>query len=59
MGGHLAFGALLAGLLVNSGLGIMILLKKKSTIKSALLILGICFAIALVSGYVTCLIAGF
>ena len=59
MGGHLAFGSLLAGLLVNSGLGIMILLKKKNTIKSALLILGICFVVALLAGYITCLISGF
>ena len=59
VGGYLSFGALLAGLLVNSGLGIMILLKKRSTLKDALIILCICFVVAVISGYITCLIAGF
>lgn len=57
--GHLAFGALVAGLLVNSGLGIMVLLKNKKSLKSAFIILGICFAVAIIVGYVTCLISGF
>ena len=57
--GALPFGALLAGLLVNSGLGMMLLLKNIKTAKNVLLIIGICFAVALVSGYLTCLIVGF
>ena len=55
----LSFGALFAGLLVNSGLGILVLLKNKKTIKQSLIIIGICFAIAVSLGYVTCLIVGF
>lgn len=59
MSNSLSFGALLAGLLVNSGLGMMILLKNKKTIKDILLVLGICFMTAVASGYVCCLIFGF
>ena len=54
----LSFGALFAGLLVNSGLGMMILIKHKE-VKKTLIILGICFAIAVALGYLTCLILGF
>lgn len=57
--GHLSFGALFAGLLVNSGLGLMVLLKDKNTFKRALLIVGVCFVIAVALGYLTCLIVGF
>ena len=57
--GHLSFGALFAGLLVNSGLGIMVLLKDKNTVKKALLIVSVCFIIAVGLGYLTCLISGF
>lgn len=59
MSNSLSFGALLAGLLVNSGLGMMILLKNKKTMKDILLVLGICFMTAVASGYVYCLIFGF
>ena len=54
----LSFGALFAGLLVNSGLGMMILIRHKE-VKKTLIILGICFAIAVSLGYLTCLILGF
>ena len=57
--GHLAFGALFAGLLVNSGLGMMVLLKDKNTIKKSLIILAICFVIAVGFGYLACLVSGF
>ena len=57
--GHLSFGALLAGLLVNSGLGMLLLLRKRKTAKNVLLIIGVCFFIAVLSGYITCLISGF
>ena len=55
----LSFGALFAGLLVNSGLGITVLLKEKTQIKYAFLIIGICFTIAVAFGYLTCLVIGF
>ena len=57
--GAVPFGALLAGLLVNSGLGMMLLLKNIKNTKNVLLIIGICFATAILSGYITCLIMGF
>lgn len=57
--GSLSFGALLSGLLVNSGLGMMILLKHKSELKVTLLIVGICFVSAVVFGYTFCGILGF
>ena len=56
--GDLSFGALLGGLLVNAGLGIVMMLTKKETIKKALIVLGICFAISLVMGYVFFFIPG-
>ena len=57
--GNLSFGALFAGLLVNSGLGMMVLIKEKSIIKKALIILAICFVIAVALGYLTCLVTRF
>ena len=57
--GSLSFGALFAGLLVNSGLGIMVLLKDKNTFKKALIILMVCFIVANIFGYLTCLVVGF
>ena len=57
--GALPFGALLAGLLVNSGLGMMLLLKNIKTAKNVLLVIAICFVVAIISGYITCLISGF
>ena len=59
LGGNLSFGALVAGLLVNSGLGITMLLKKKETLKYAGIILAICLATSILFGYVICLISGF
>ena len=57
--GSLSFGALLSGLLVNSGLGMMMLLKNRKAIKNIPLIIIICLSIAIISGYITCLIIGF
>ena len=57
--GHISFGALFAGLLVNSGLGLMVLLKEKTMFKRTLLIVGVCFIIAVALGYLTCLFVGF
>lgn len=59
MNGHLSFGALLAGLLVNSGLGMMMIIKNRKAAKNVLLILLICFVTAILSGYLTCLVGGF
>ena len=59
LSGTLSFGALLAGLLVNSGLGIMILFKEYKSLKKTFIIMGVCFAIAVILGYLTCLISGF
>lgn len=56
---HLSFGALVAGLLVNSGLGIVMLLKHKQTLKSAGIVLLISFITAIFIGYIICLIGGF
>ena len=59
LSGTLSFGALLAGLLVNSGLGIMILFKEYKSLKKTFIIMGVCFAIAVTLGYITCLVSGF
>lgn len=59
LNGALPFGALLAGLLVNSGLGMMLLLKNIKTAKNVLFVIAICFVVAIISGYITCLISGF
>ena len=57
--GNLSFGALTAGLLVNSGLGMFVLIKNRRSVKNVILVLGICLLVALISGYVICLINGF
>lgn len=49
--GALPFGALLSGLLVNAGLGILMLFKNKSKLKEALIVLAICIASSLIFGY--------
>ena len=57
--GGLSFGALLAGLLMNAGLGMMVLLKNKSTLKKTGLVLLICFVTAVTFGYIFSAILGF
>lgn len=59
LSGNLSFGALFAGLLVNSGLGVLYLLKDLKDWKKALFIIGVSFSIAVSLGYITCLISGF
>ena len=59
IGGHLSFGAILAGLLVNAGLGFMVLLKNRKSAARVPFILLICFLTAVAAGYITCLIIGF
>ena len=57
--GNLSFGATLAGLISNSGLGLLVLLKNKNMIKKTMVIIGILVLTSLVSGYVINLIFGF
>lgn len=59
LSGSLSFGALCSGLLVNSGLGMLVLLKNRQSSKQVFVVLGLCLLIALISGYVICLINGF
>ena len=57
--GNLSFGALVGGLLVNSGLGMMVLIKNRHLVKNVFLILAICLLVALIASYSICLIFGF
>ena len=59
MSNAIPFGALLAGLLINAGLGMMVLLKNKETMKQTLIILGICFISSLIFGYTASVIEWF
>ena len=49
--GALSFGAVIAGLAVNSGIGMAVLIKDRKNIKRALIVIGITFALALILGY--------
>ena len=53
------FGALLAGLLMNAGIGMMVLFKNKSTLKQTGLVITICFVTAIIFGYVASVIEWF
>lgn len=53
------FGALLAGLLMNAGIGMMVLLKSKGTFKKTSLIFGICFITSIFFGYMSSLVEWF
>lgn len=57
--GNLSFGALCGGLLVNSGLGMLVLIKNRRSAKNVFLVLGICLFVALITSYIICLINGF
>lgn len=57
--GTIPFGALVGGLIVNSGLGILMLFKSKKTLKSGFTVLGICFLTGVIISYLVCLIMGF
>ena len=59
IGGNLSFGAIIAGLLVNAGLGFMVLLKNRKSATRVPIILSICFLTAVATGYITCLVIGF
>ena len=53
------FGALLAGLLMNAGIGMMILFKNKGTLKQTGFVITICFVTAIIFGYVASVIEWF
>ena len=55
----ISFGTILAGLLMNAGLGMVFLFKGKERLKNKLFILFTLIMISLVCGYITCLILGF
>ena len=55
----ISFGALVSGLLINAGLGLMLIFKKKNNVKENLLILLTLVITSLTIGYLTCLIIGF
>lgn len=55
----ISFGSLLSGLIVNAGLGVMLLFKDKKNMKNNFLIVGILIFVAIITGYVTSLITGF
>ena len=52
----IGFGALVGGLIVNAGLGPMILLKDKENFKSNLSIFGILIIVGLLTGYIITII---
>ena len=56
---QISFGAMLGGLLMNSGLGLVILLKDRKNVKKNILIIGSLFIISILISYITCLISGF
>ena len=55
----ISFGACLSGLVMNAGLGLVFLFKKKEAIKENFIIIGVMIATSLILGYATCLIMGF
>ena len=56
--GALGFGAMLAGLLVNAGVGLLVLFKVNHDRKENLTILGMLYVIGVASGIIASLIAG-
>ena len=50
------FGALISGLSINAGLGMIYLLKDKTKIKDALILLGLLFATSILVGYLTLIV---
>ena len=59
MTSYLSFGALLSGLLVNAGLGMMILLKSKTTWRQTIFVVALSLLTAITFGYIFCGILGF
>ncbi len=56
--GALGYGAMLAGLLVNAGVGLLVLFKVNHDMKENMRILGLLYGIGVVAGIVISLIAG-
>ena len=56
LAGSLPFGALLSGLLMNAGLGMMVLLRSKESFKKAGVIFAICFISSIFFGYIASII---
>lgn len=56
---NLSFGALVAGLLMNAGLGVIVLLKNKDMKKDIIFIVLLNFIISILVGYLVCLVTGF
>ncbi len=54
--GAIGFGAMLGGLVVNAGLGVMVLVKDKKNLKENLAIVGILVLVGLISGYLATII---
>ena len=50
-GGALTISATIAGLAVNSGLGMALLFRDRKNLKKAIIIVGTTFALALILGY--------
>ncbi len=55
----IAFGAMISGLIMNAGLGMVVLIKKKSMWKQTLTIFLVMILTSLVVGYALCFIMGF
>ena len=58
LGGALGFGSMLAGLLVNAGVGLLVLFRVNKEKKENLTILGILYVIGVLAGVTASLIAG-
>lgn len=57
--GGISFGACISGLCINSGIGLIYLLKEKKFLKDTAIILSILFITSIIVGYLICLITGF
>ena len=50
--GSISFGAAMAGLCANGGLGLLVLLRKNKSFKDSILIIVLLYAISVISGYI-------
>lgn len=55
----IAFGACLAGLIANAGVGLTVLFGKKENVKNAIKVIAVLIVTALLSGYICCLATHF
>lgn len=56
---ELSFGACIAGLCMNAGLGLLFLFRNKTSLKEGFTILGLMIGISVFVGYILCFILGF